>query len=363
MSRYLYNQNFALLPLKPFQDFKTIHEQLKDLDNGFASIPISSSPASEKLCVAHARRVISSSLLKIIWKPFSSEITAQDSKYVFLLNQISEGLEKSAQDSSGGRRAARVCNALTMRGLQSQLPIDQSSSTSGSSPRPVFSRADKFTHEVMAVLSLLVKPSLRPNLRNNLLDLANSAISLWNIAQQDEREIIFCPELDPMKIDEWRVREFHDITTDEDMSAPHDGVFMLFPRITARDCARGAESRAKHPKGLPGMFPGSEPEPPIIETCIYSGAGLAQWSPLVLDGEEEEEERKNKEKMKDVEEQRKMLEEKMENLKNLEKSVTELTAGRRMSGSRRESSAGSNPASPTKLWANGGGKVIAEGDD
>jgi hypothetical protein len=250
-----------------------------------------------------------------------------------------------------------------MRSLQSQLPIDQPLSTSDSSPPPLTTRAEKFADKVMAVLSLLVKPSSHANFRNNLLDLVNSAISLWNIAQTDEREIILHPALDPMKIDEWRVLTFHEITTDEDMSAPHDGVFMLFPRITARDPARVAESRAKDLKGLPGMFPGSEPEPSIRETCIYSGAGLAQWSPLVLDGEEEEEERKNKENMKEVEEERRRIEEKMKNLENLEKSVTGHTGRRRMSGSRRESSAGSNPTRLTKMWGNEGGKVIAEGDD
>jgi hypothetical protein len=325
------------------------------LDEGFASIPISSSPVSENLRVAHAQRVISSCLFEIIWKPFSSEITAQDSNYVFLLNQISEGLEKSAQGSSGGRRAARVCNALAMRGLQSQLPIDQSSSTSGSSSPPVLSRADKFTHEVMAVLSLVVKTSLHPNLRNNLLDLANSAISVWYAAQTDERKIVVHPTLDPAKVDEWRAPMFHKITTDEDMSPPNDGVITLFPRITAQNCSWIADSQ---PKGLPGLWIESEPQSQVTETCIYSGAGVGKWSELVREGEEEEEDRKDKEARKMVEEKKKMHEEEM---KKLEESVMGHRRTRRESST--GSGAGSNSERHIAAWMKGGGQKILEGDD
>jgi hypothetical protein len=219
-----------------------------------------------------------------------------------------------------------------------------------------------FASEVMKILSLLVKTSLHSNLRNDLLDLANSAIVVWNTAQTDEREFIVHPTLDPARLEEWRSPIFHKDTTET--PGPHDTVFVLFPRITALDCSRMADAR---PVGPPGSWIESESQQDVPETCICSGMGLAEWSALVLEGEEEEDERKNEEKRKIVEEkkrktaeERKMLDEKMKMYEEEAKPVA--AHKRRISQGRRESIAGSgsNPSTPTAVWMKGGGQKISD---
>jgi len=316
---------------KRCQDLNAVHDKIEKADNGFALVPISSSEVSEKLRIAHAQRVISSQLRDIIWQPFSSEITLQQPTYHSLLSRISDELAKSTHGESSGLRAARVQAALTMRGLQSQA----SSSTR---------RTVEFVDKVMAVLSLLVKPSLHTNLQKDLLDLATSAVSLWNTAQTDERELIVCPNLDPASYDGW----------DEDMSALNNGVIVLFPHVIARSYPRTVRHGAVGP---PGMWIDSEPEFHIQETCIHRGAGLPEWSALVLEGEEEEEDRRVKRDKADVEQKKRALE---EDLKNLEKPVP--GHKRKMSQSRREpiTGSGSSPSSPTAAWMKGGGQKIPE---
>ncbi|KAH6672092.1 hypothetical protein B0J14DRAFT_655966 [Halenospora varia] len=325
----------------PVGDLNAIHDKIEKADEDFTSVPISISETSEKLRVVHAQRVIAAQLQQIIWQPFSSETTLQDPKYESLFSQISEGLIKS-YGKSGGLRAARFCTALSMRGLQSRPPVVQSSSTSKSSAS---SRAEVFTDKVMAVLSLLVETPLHTELRNNLLDLAASAISVWNIAQTDEREFVAYPTLDPEGIDGWR----------ENISAPNNEVIVMFPRIVARTCSRVADTR---PVGPPGMWIDSEPDSYSQETCcIHGGMGLGKWSALVLEGEEEEEERREEEDRKERDETRRRLE---EDLKKLEDPVI----GHRRGGSqsKRNSITGSG-SRPSVEWMKGGGQRIIEAVD
>jgi hypothetical protein len=302
-----------------YQDLDALHDEIEEIDVGFTSVPISDSDVSMKLCLAHAKRVISSQLQDIIWQPFSSEITLEDSNHIALLSLICEGLAKSTHEGRSGPRAARICTALVMRSLQSQ-----STSTT---------RAERFTDKVMEVLKLLVKPDQHSNLRKDLLDLATSAVTLWNTAQTDVREIKVHDTLDPADFEEW----------DEDIPSSNNGVIVLFPRITVRDYSRIEGTR---PVGPPGKRVESHPAPSVEEIFIHHGEGLAEWSALVEEGEEEEEERKEKQEEKILEEKKRILE---ENLKKLERPS--LGGKRKMNHSRRESmiGVGSHRSSPSPL--------------
>lgn len=222
-----------------------------------------------------------------------------------------------------------------MRSLQSQPPREQSLSTSKSST-PLPRRAEIFTKNVMSVLSPLIKPSIRSNLQINLLDVAKLAISVWNIAQTDEREIIVYPDLDP------------EILGGE----PSDSVIVLFPRITAQSCSRITDTR---PISIPGTFEAPEIELHIQKTCIYDGAGLLQSSPLVSQGEAEEYERKEKEEKTKIEKKRRMLdEEEKKLLQNQSISQRRRASQVSMTGS------GSRPS---EMLMNGGAQRISEGMD
>lgn len=339
--------------LKCCQDLKIIHDKMRNLDKHYAEIPISTSEVSKDLRIAHAQRVISSHICSTIWQPFSSEIALRDDNYVSLLSQISEGLLTSRHGSSSGFRAARVCTALAIRGFQSNLHAGFSSASSSSLPTPPC-RANIFAENVIAILSFLVKPSLHLSLRNRLIDLAHSAIAIWDTAQTDEREFTVHSALEVARIEEWRSPIFHKGARDEKSPTHDDEIFVLFPRVTARDSSRVTVAR---PTGLPGSWVESDPEPHIQQTCIFKGVGLGNWAALVLEGEEEEEERREEEETKKAEEKKMMLE---EELKNLEKRSQQ-----RISHTRRESTteSKSNLSSPAATLEKRGEERIPEHED
>ena len=150
------------------------------------------------------------------------------------------------------------------------------------------------------------------------------------------------PNLDPAGLEGWR----------EDILEPHNGVLVLFPRITARGCSRITDSP---PVGPPDGWVDSESELHVEETCIYGGTGLAKWSEVVIQGEEEDE-RKVKEHNKKVEDQRRTLKEDLKKLEN------PLVGKRKMSQSKRELATGA-PSKPSVVWMKGGGQKINEGVD
>ncbi|KAF8865565.1 hypothetical protein BDZ45DRAFT_711151 [Acephala macrosclerotiorum] len=317
-------------------DLKAIHDRIEKIDKDFTSVPISSSEPSATLLVVHAQRVISAQLRDIIWQPLSSEATLQDPKYALFFDKISEGLAEY-YGKNGGLRAARLCTALALRGLQSQPPPVRPSSASTPS------RAHVFSDKVMDILSLLVKPSLHPNFRGSLLGLAVSAMSVWDAAQTDEREIIVDFTLDPKSLEGWHAG----------IPADQNDCFVLFPRITARACPRIIDTR---PVGPPGGWVDSEPEIHVQETCIYGGTGLGKWSAVVLEGEEEEEERKAEEYNKELEEQRRVFEEGLKKLKN------PMAEKRRMSQNKKESTTeAASKVSAVRM--KGAGQKINEGGD
>ena len=259
----------------------------------------------------------------------------QEPKYGEFFLQIIDGLVKY-YGTSRGPRAARVSTALSMRGLQSQPEAIQSSSASKSSPS---GRAEMFVGRVMNVLSLLVKPSLHSNLRNSLFDLAVSAISVWDITQTDERQFVAYPTLDP----EWFAG-----SNEGNSASKYKGVIVLFPRIGAGICPRVDKTR---PVGPPGMWTDPEPEHSIQETCIVDGDGLAKWSALVVDGQQEVEESNKEEERKDLEEKKRVVEESLERLQK--KDVTH----RRGSLQSQRDSITESGSSPSLLWMKGVPKI------
>lgn len=354
ISKTIENISFKYFKNLNDNDLDTIHKNLMDADSCFASIPISDTEESQNLRIAHAQRVISSSVHEIIWQPFSSEKTLPHPDFVSLLSEISTKLAKSSYSGSSGGHAANVWTALTMRVLQSLSPASPSPPTSTSKgtsppPTPPPQRADKVVDAILSVLSPLVTPSQEPHLRNELLTLAHSAISVWNFAQTDELELIVCPTLGRENRNEWRSLFFdpplspssddNDTKTDI-ISSTHPRIFPLFPRVTARKLS----GNAKLSVGPPGSWPESDQEPRIIETCIHAGVGLPEWSTLVVKGKEEEEERKE------------YLEEVMENAK--------LNARSRRNGgiSRSGSMAGSVSGLPSPIaqWMSEGRKRVIE---
>lgn len=314
----------------PDVDLNALHSKIENLDKEFISVPISRSEPSATLRAAHAQRIISAQLQDIIWQPFSSETTLQDPKYASLFRQISDGLVRRYRGNCG-LRAARLWKALTLRSLQySEL----TSETSTPSP----DRAQVFSDKVMTILSLLIKPSLHTSFRGSLLDLAKSAIDVWNIAQTDQCEVVVDLNIDLKSLDGWC----------EDIPEAQTGAIVLFPRITAVSYPRITGTR---PAGPPGSWVDSDPEPEIHieENHIYDGKGLGKWSPVIREGEEEEEERKEQEEEEKTEEMRRKLQEELQ-------KFTKTGSGKRRLSNKVPLATEAEPK-PSTVVATGGQKV------
>jgi len=252
-------------------------------------------------------------------------------KVSVLLSQAAQGLSKSTQDATGFR-ASRLFTAFAHRGLKSISPST--------------GRSEKFSDKVMAILLLLVKPDLHSSLRDELIKLATSATALWDLVQTDVSEVTVLPALDGTDF----------VTVDEASPPPGnpDEIIVLFPRITARTCVLATDARPKD-------IPDAEAESSIQESLICRGIGLPEWSDLVVDGEEEEDERRVDQDRKMREEEKRKLEENLEKLmsaKSLDKVRRRISASRRDSG---VAGVGATGLSPVANWL-GPNRAIVEID-
>lgn len=289
-----------------------VHDKLEEADADFTSVPISNTLVSKELCLMHFQRVISSQLLDILWTPFSSEKTVQDPIQASLLNDIYYGLAQSS-DKDKGFHAARTFAALTIRSLHSQSMSNI--------------RTELFVENITKVLFILLNSKIHPALRKALTQLATSAIALWSIVQNDEREL--------------HVKFTVDLTSfekpEEGIDLANSEIFVLFPCVTARSC-----SVDDHTVSPPGRFEDFKPEIEFKETSIHNGVGMPDWDQLVRAGEDEEIERKKKQ----VDENNKIKRRKFE--EEMEKSNKPILAHKRVNSNSRRSSVGVGKLSPTR---------------
>lgn len=307
----------------------------------FRTVPINDGDDSHDLRAAHAQRIISNAICKYIWRPLSSECTILNPEFNNFLGKISDVLRKPSVSG----HAANVWTALTVRALDS-LPVNslspRVSDAKEGSQLARLTRAEHVVSNVQSVLSPLVNASQNEKLEAELFQLVDLAIEVWHSAQTGELEIIVRSPLELAHREEWRSLEFdpaepslnRDETDFEVASRAPPRIITLFPRVVARKIV----DPVKHAENLPGSWPlESDHTPRTLETCIHPGSGLPQWSPLVVRGKEEEEERND------------YLQ------KVLEDAKKELHINRRTAGhSRRESMAGSTLVQSSESRAEGG---------
>jgi hypothetical protein len=214
---------------------------------------------------------------------------------------LNDSLDKIADEIgklSQGGLAANAWTALTMRGLQSIQtgPIKPQAAGSRESIHPTgSSRAEGVVSKVFSLLTPLVSASQYEELKNELLNLANQAIDIWNDAHTGGLKVIVSTLLEPARRKEWRSLEFDPVLPSGDYDEArsdityetHPRTFTLFPRVVARE----AVSATNRDSGPPGSWPqDSDQGPCTIETCIHPGIGLPESSPLVVRGKTLQEE-------------------------------------------------------------------------
>ena len=269
-----------------YKDLSKLHDDLARADPCFKSVPIDDSDDSQSLRTAHAQRIISNAICDDIWKPFVSELTLPSPEFSSFLCKISDELEKP----SYGGRTAKVWTAFTMRALQSlQAGIANSpaSQSNGNSARIGSTRADLVISKV-SVIFPLVSPSQTDSLHKDLLSLIDLSVNVWDIAQAGGLKIIANPLLDRALREEWRSQQFDPISplsdsgSDLDLSKTRPRVFTLFPRVIIH----GEVDPENQDKGPPGSWPTDSDH-----ICIHPGLGLPEWSPLVVRGKDDQEEK------------------------------------------------------------------------
>ncbi|KFY66976.1 hypothetical protein V497_00613 [Pseudogymnoascus sp. VKM F-4516 (FW-969)] len=281
------------------KDQEAIQRNLSETGDAFVSIPISNSEESQLLRIAYGQRAISFALQKTVWLPFSSEKTFSQPKLATLLSEISKEIEKPSDTSNGSRRAATAWKALAVRALHSMsaasTPNIYLENRETSSAQRASCRADEVVRDVVKVLSPLLNMSELDQFEEELLRLAQFAISVWASAEADEAHFIIESKLNRADHAKWRSDLFEPLLGDDGEagvgipSSTRERMYTLFPRITAHKYIKAAEN----PPKLPGSWHNEEQQQPAIEVLfIHHGIGLPEWSRLVVRGQEEEKEMK-----------------------------------------------------------------------
>ena len=181
-----------------------------------------------------------------------------------------------------------------LHSLPTPLPQPPISTTLQGTQPLATNRADRVVEDVLQILLPLVNPLQEPQLRDDLLSLAHSAISVWALAQIDERKLIIYPTLDRTKHSEWHCPNFDPPLSADNyketdiISSTYPRIYTLFPYVAVRTLSSIAIPSAD----VPGSWPQSEQRAHTIETCIYAGRRLPKYSALVIKKKEKEETKK-----------------------------------------------------------------------
>lgn len=314
-------------------------------DPTFSDVPFSNSETSKQLRIAHAQRVISSAIYNTIWQPYSSDVTAADSRLSDFLREIGASVAISRHKSNGKGRSADVWRSVTIRALQSMSATDtqlhQSLLNGQDTAFIISSREYKLVEVVLSVLGPLLETSGLPQFKADLLEIAKQAISVWNYAQVDELTFNINPTLSQDNKHDWKVAALDYASLYADggsskrvgTSRPRNStkIFTLFPIITATKRVQVQ----KVGLGPPGSWPDQDKQQASNTevTIIHGGLGLSEDSEMVQRGMEE-----------------------MEELKKMRLDHDELWAkklvGRHKGHSRNNSTADiiSGPPSPSQSW-------------
>ncbi|KFY46228.1 hypothetical protein V494_00550 [Pseudogymnoascus sp. VKM F-4513 (FW-928)] len=268
------------------EEVRRLPRKISAADSMFSDVPFSSSETSKQLRVAHAQRVIADALSSIVWQPFSSDITTADSKLPEILRCI------GAAVNSG--RSADVWRVTTMRALESMSAANtraqHSSPTELTASYAIKSRKDKLVELVLSVLDPLLDRSELVQFKTDLSQIAEQAISVWTIAQADERTFTVNPTLNQDNKRDWKIVDLDNVSLSVNSggdvvgSGRRDmkGIFTLFPIITTTKQVQ-VQKLGNAP---PGSWPNQDHQPlsDAEVTLVHEGLGLPQESDIVQEG-------------------------------------------------------------------------------
>ena len=263
----------------------------------------------------HIQRVIASSIVRNIWKPFScDELLDQPKLSEFLLDLQHQVM---ASTHRGG------CQEIFWR-IQTSQACQRAELTNSAqaetivttAPRPTTEskRLTKTQDEIESFLQPLIDPERSHAFADGLRDILRLAIEVWDEAATDDKafeaEIILAPETythcraiefdSDQENGAARRSDAASITDTAVMSSSpssYGRLLTLFPRIQSR--LPMDEQRSNVIKAVPGEFPQEDGarnaisfprDPQLIET-IHAGRALSDDCLLIREGREEVQER------------------------------------------------------------------------
>ncbi|OBT80272.1 hypothetical protein VF21_00552 [Pseudogymnoascus sp. 05NY08] len=314
-------------------------------DSTFSDVPFSNSGTSKELRIAHSQRIIADAIYNIVWQPFSSDMTTEDSKLSKLLQDIGAAV--------GTGRSADIWRAVTMSALKSistaHTQPQQGPSQTLSAVHAIKSREDKLMELVLSVLGPLLDPSDLLQFKADLLQITKQAISVWTSAQADERKFTVNPKLNQGNKHDWKIAALDYVSFSVDNSSQvvgprrqnASGVFTLFPIITATKRVQVQKAGPAPPGGWPG-----EDQHQVLNaevTLIHDGLGLPHDSDIVQEGISEREE---------------VMKMRMVHQEELEQKIAEKVA--KKAHSRNNSTAGTMSGSPSPSASWGKNKLSSQ---
>ncbi|KFY30941.1 hypothetical protein V493_01539 [Pseudogymnoascus sp. VKM F-4281 (FW-2241)] len=265
---------------------------ISKIDSTFSDVPFSDTETSKQLRIAHAQRVIANAIYKIIWQPFSSDVTTIDSKLSKLLQDIGAAV--------GSGRSADVWRAVTMRALGSMsaanTELQRNSTQASGTVHTIKSREDKLVESIISVLEPLLGTSDLLQFKADLLQVAKQSVAIWDSAQADERTFTINTTLNQDNKHDWNIAVVDYMSLNSNGSSQglvptrrnSTSVFTLFPIITATKSVQ----LQKEGHGPPGSWPDQDQLQPLHTevTLVHGGLGLPLESDIVYDGIVEREE-------------------------------------------------------------------------
>ncbi|OBT85232.1 hypothetical protein VE02_05185 [Pseudogymnoascus sp. 03VT05] len=327
------------------EEIASLPSAISVADSRFSDVPFSNSETSKQLRIAHSQRVISDAVYDVVWQPFSSDITTEDSKLSRLLQDVGAAV--------GTGRSADVWRAVTMRALKfisnAHTQPQHSPSQTLSAAHAIKSREDKLMELVLSVLGPLLDPSDLLQFKADLLQITKRAISVWTTAQADERTFTVNPKLNQENKHDWKIVALDYVSFYVDGSSQvvgsrrrnASGVFTLFPIITATKRVQVQKAGPAPPGGWPG-----EDQQQVLNaevTLIHDGLGLPRDSDIVQEGISEREE---------------VMKMRMVHQEELEQKIAEKVA--KKAHSRNNSMAGTMSGSPSPSASWGKNKLSSQ---
>ena len=175
------------------QNPEATHQELRQMNPIFHSMPIWQTETSEFLRVRNVQHVISTALCDYVWQPFFPiNCVPNNHRESRFLDELSKSL------SVLGEKSESLWRVLTLRGIDNLVDDDLESRQSESTVK-----------QILTSLEPLTAPAQSTKIKEALTGIVQEAITLWRTAQKDKSKLVI--ERNPNRRDKekWFADDMH----------------------------------------------------------------------------------------------------------------------------------------------------------